>query len=869
MRLDDLLEEFPYFLSRDPSSNFVKSETVFNDWFKDVYNDMFLTYCSHHLSKPILIWKTQEADYDYTMNFVVMVPNIKTITIYEDNIPIYREDYPEGTNKFYYTHDDTSDKIIPDNTYMCLVETYDEFTLVKGFPENDPTDYITMNYDSYTDNLAIKTEVPDLTSVTVYEGDELLFTDDINIDEKFDIESRAISSSSIYQTIRVRVETSNPMIYYEKRWSKTDAYSHDPSLDDLGNSYSMPRKTYSYTHRTWTSDLYPSTEPEWNNRYTEDDYHYMNRMITYVTAYHTTPLPVLELWKLFGVEATMENRNDILCKMYSEKLHGTDWEPNDDYTHKNLQGPTEEDEEVYLLVVNADNTMAYQGTPVHFSLSLYDRYFDIVNLAGPIEVYKNEELIDTITSNEYTISASTGSYQFKDLATETYSETINIKVKGCSDADFYVSTTGDDSNPGSKEYPVKTLSKALSLVEDEKNFIFMSAGDYSITETMNISKSCTIAHCEDGIVNINSTTNTIFNLNKGITLNLININAYYDGHLYKAESDVHKNTGIIPYGVYVIGPEKFNTTLSAVVETTSSTGATVGVVLLDNQSKPLSGMTITDIDTGDTVTTNDSGAATFSYTETAGTKTHNYAFAGDDTYRASSASVTYEIIALTLTSDKTIGETGDIVNFKTNVSGAQLIDSKGTVYATFDDTLTYDYTCTGAGDLELYASYKDALSDPITLEDCLFYDDCTGTCSDKWNQTAYKTVGGYTCIGPNYTILTPYDTESYVFEFDGYLTSTTSDGMNPTARSTISGTDYNTMVSLSAGRYSGVPIRVLDCPVKTLFHVKLVKETYNYKVYVNGTLKGSTDTATYDGSRYLGIGGSGSWGATNIKVKKV
>ena len=91
-----------------------------------------------------------------------------------------------------------------------------------------------------------------------------------------------------------------------------DIYDHDTSLDEIGALNNIPRKTYI------TTDDYAHTEPPYNNRLTEDDYHYMNRILNYNLKLHNTPLPVLEIWKLYGIFSDMVNREQYLLKMFDE-----------------------------------------------------------------------------------------------------------------------------------------------------------------------------------------------------------------------------------------------------------------------------------------------------------------------------------------------------------------------------------------------------------------------------------------------------------------------------------------------------------------------------------------------------------------------
>lgn len=90
-------------------------------------------------------------------------------------------------------------------------------------------------------------------------------------------------------------------------------FDHDESLDEIGVLNNCPRKEYVPTND------YQNTEPPYNDRLSEDDYHYMKRMLEYLMLIQEVPLPVAEIWKLYGVEATMLNRERLLLKMFDPK----------------------------------------------------------------------------------------------------------------------------------------------------------------------------------------------------------------------------------------------------------------------------------------------------------------------------------------------------------------------------------------------------------------------------------------------------------------------------------------------------------------------------------------------------------------------
>ena len=654
--IDKLLEKFPYFLNKSTGSNFYKSEWVFNEWFKEVYNDLFLTYCSQKLSKPLLVWKVQNEPYKYNMCFAVVLNNLKTVIIYQNDVIVYREDYgPEDNqNSFYHVLNGVcEDNIIPDDSFLLYVESYDEYVLCKGFPENDENDYISINETVFEDlsvELKINTSVPDVANVCVMKGSDVVYTNTDNIDETF-----KINEPTLYDSYYVKVTTSNPLIYYEKRWSKLDSYSHDSSLDELGVFYSMPRKTYTYTHhKKWYNTYYASTEPPYNNRYTEDDYHYMNRIITYTTLYHTTPLPILELWKLFGITATIKNRKEILCKMYEKSLHDPNWKPDDDYSHKNLMY-VEPESNVKMLIVTVDNSSPYYGMPVYFNLTLYDEHFNTRELKGYVEVYErtndNNTLIDTIQVNNWVLDTNNlnngiHAYTFKYYEDDVFiceSDELFITLKGCDDADIYISTDGDDNNDGSKNKPVKSFEKAVNLVESNKSLIFVGAGDYYLKNTLNINKSCTITHCQNGEVNIHSPTKVVFNIMPDTVLNLVNVNCWFRDFVYRAVMDTHSNnskTGIISGVTVTTGNTKKDPVLTCTVD--KDTGV-VGDTLTFTPH-------LSDDATGSIVYTVDGAeytknvGETFSYKfNKSGSFTVSAVYSGDDSYQGATASVSVTI----------------------------------------------------------------------------------------------------------------------------------------------------------------------------------------------------------------------------------
>jgi Pel9A-like, right handed beta helix region/Secretion system C-terminal sorting domain len=62
-----------------------------------------------------------------------------------------------------------------------------------------------------------------------------------------------------------------------------------------------------------------------------------------------------------------------------------------------------------------------------------------------------------------------------------------LLLVGVMDAQIYVSTTGDDSNPGTFELPFMTVTKAISVIS-ANDTIFVRGGTYALSTTINVSK---------------------------------------------------------------------------------------------------------------------------------------------------------------------------------------------------------------------------------------------------------------------------------------------------------------------------------------------------------------------------------------------
>ena len=509
------LKAFPHFLDKSSDSNFYKIQSVFNNQFRKLDQAIFEVYESFKLDKRVLVWKDQNEPYVYTMRFSVSFPNLKSVKIYKNDELIYVDEFSYENNvnnsEYSYEYDTRFDidddnngvseegnsimveaDIIPQDTFLIIVETYDEHIIKKGFPEND-----------------------------------------------------------------------TPIIN-EKGERVYDVYDHDESLDELGVLNNIPRKQY-----IPTTD-YENTEPPFNDRLTEDDYHYMKRQLAYLQLIQNVPLPVAEIFKLYGIEATMLNRERLLLKMFDLKKHGymeyggdlyvdswvpEPWEHKDGFC-KNL------DERGKFFFVKANTVRPPKFSEVIFYFSLMDMYGESLDYDCTIDIYLDGEPLQLeYTDSSYTISTDNlneiepNLFRFIAKTNEDIigEQEIIINVKGCNDGDFYVTSEGDDENDGSKDAPFASIKKALDSVNENQNLIIIG-GEVILDDLNLIKQNCTIMGCNNGTIISPLEHNRFFNIFKDITVNLTDLilSHNYAEHYSRKSILINKNKELENYETVIL-----------------------------------------------------------------------------------------------------------------------------------------------------------------------------------------------------------------------------------------------------------------------------------------------------------------------------
>lgn len=522
--LNNLLKMFPYFLSKDPSSNFYKSQSVTNKQFQGLYDDLHNVYRSFHLNKRCLIWREQSEPYVYVINFVANYPHLKSVTCYKNEEVIYTEsyNYDENQETFDYSYEDSTlndnanmenVEIIPKDSFKIIVETYDEYIITKGFPENN-----------------------------ILQG---------------------------------------------------DIYDHDESLDEIGALHNIPRKNYIQVDEA----LYPLTEPPYHNELSEDDYHYMKRIIQYLALYHTVPLPVAEIWKLYGILPEMVNREKYLLKMFDifkhpyhyddsvdeqgnytcpgDRLFVDDWEPRE-WEHHDIFYDFSQEYGLYFFV-NINTKTPAENEPIklsfrflnNLSVEMDDDFLVDISLNDEVLVkdypflvyppqepqYKEdgtpisypviEELLDSSIQNN--VLSVTGK---RSDGEEISAEQIIIRVRGCGTADYYVRTNGDDNNDGSSESPFLTIAKALDSVRSNKNIISIGPGEYDLSGILPVRNTCTLLGCasENEEVILTNESNSFFNIpsNRELTMKRLKLQSSDNSELLIDSAIYSNNNSRLP-----------------------------------------------------------------------------------------------------------------------------------------------------------------------------------------------------------------------------------------------------------------------------------------------------------------------------------
>ena len=665
--MQSLIKMFPHFFDKSETSNFFKSQSVTNNLLKGIFQSISDVSDSLRLRKRCCIWKEQSVPYDYVINFVVNYPQLKSVKCYKNDTLLYMEEYLEedNVNSFIYSYDSSEENTIVDEN----VEDNEEENEVEDSEIEIPI-------------------IPDDTFKIIAEA-----YDEIIIEKGFPENDELIG----------------------------DIYDHDISLDEIGALNGIQRKTYKST------EDYAHTEPPYNNRLSEDDYHYMNRIIEYNLKIHNTPLPVLEIWKEYGIFSDMINREEYLLKMFDEQMHPYDeetglvgeWTPQP-WEHKDKLCNLQPDLGRFFFV-SANTLLPVKNQAVKFNFKYLNSLAE--HLTGDYNVtilLQGEEedtvLVENYPGEQYTVDSELisddepnififNAYYGNDLFA---TEELTVNVRGCNTADWYVSTSGDDDNTGKIDDPFATLDKALSMVNGEENLIILTSGTHSTDHIFNVPYTCTVLGCGDPI--ITSTDGLkFFRVYQNQSLNIQDITLTYDTSSSLIENSNWINNNKTNNPLYVILSEAAGKTLTTITLSTDystyTIGDTINITGTLKENEEDTGLSNKSVkiyvnnELIDTVTTLTGGSFSKSITASAsGTVTIKAVFEADEDYAGStgnaSVTVNKKISTITFAANKasydlgeTISLTGTLKSGTTNIGSASVKIYDG---ETLLDTVTTD-----------------------------------------------------------------------------------------------------------------------------------------------------------------------------------
>ena len=260
-RLEHTKKLYPHFFDKTKDSNFTKHLEIVGKQQQDIRHKLKTIEWGRILEKPIQIWKEQTQPYIYDMHFKVLVKNIKEINVYknpiiskdeeiiryekvdnpndideetgeqkgrvihetftyEQNLNFYEKTIKDiETNIYKYTtivnKDGTTSeiprrRIIPRDTYVLEIFTWDDYRFLKGYPENDYTlkednvlqyryneTFLNINLEeiSYHKYLTFRTHKDNIKQILIRKNDKPIYRQSFIIDN---IDTNPTLSDSCY-----------------------------------------------------------------------------------------------------------------------------------------------------------------------------------------------------------------------------------------------------------------------------------------------------------------------------------------------------------------------------------------------------------------------------------------------------------------------------------------------------------------------------------------------------------------------------------------------------------------------------------------------------------------------------------------------
>ena len=395
------------------------------------------------------IYQETKSYTDY-LTFEIRKQNIKSISILKDNIPLYEQDLFSQTRTqdpvIYHDYIPMKEVGVNKNENVLIADPNGENYIVQVILKDD-------DYEIVFDYSNIKLEYPNeedyikefLTTAPVIASEETMGKVVIRKRNNKYTAYKTVKTGDNYafavleQSIRhTRVLKSNFDLFltvYDKNnpncpdYDKTihkryngfdkhnyDCFTHDYSLDMLGKWWNVPRldfnpTAYENTCEKLNVEYYRNTYPSFNERLSEDDYSYQERMTRYIQGYNKDYFPVLELWKTYQVWGELRNRKDILSVQnksyiqeypYYEDTSITEESGNKLKIITGVGNPVSIDNHEWYETVIVDNLFIVPKTEYHFKCIFKTKARNIQQGRNTIHLYyldkvgncTNEKLIE-------------------------------------------------------------------------------------------------------------------------------------------------------------------------------------------------------------------------------------------------------------------------------------------------------------------------------------------------------------------------------------------------------------------------------------------------------------------------------------------
>lgn len=255
----------------------------------------------------------------------------------------------------------------------------------------------------------------------------------------------------------------------------------------------------------------------------EDDYNYLNRIEEYARRRWQEPLICTYLWDKYDLETNLLNRQRLICRC------DTDYAYDEDYNLRiiNIFNTTSP----FINQTLRINSVAYNsnGEIEEGYLVLYVKYdgdteYRVLQEAPHIQRIV-EKLDFNIITKFYPPDVTEWATTINPLDEPNISDITHIHVRDYTEADYYVSSTGDDNSPGTIDEPFRTLQHASNVIPAGGTICILT--DLILSNSVVFYTNCNIICKND---------DTILNSSKGQFLTLLpDTQLYLQGMLFKKE----------------------------------------------------------------------------------------------------------------------------------------------------------------------------------------------------------------------------------------------------------------------------------------------------------------------------------------------